>query len=253
MYEGLGAGFETLAVRYSQSKVHLLVAKHAIRLLVADLPQQTTDREVQEPPIAARTAYTGHASEVSQLVWLAPATAAPTINGHATEQQTFASCAVNDRSINIWNVDVEAAEGTLRGTISLDDNVRCLSASASAKECCAVLVSGSAAVVATQASMSEQPVVSEKKRRRKSGVPPLAVLSTISGPADGSGALDAAFTQEDAALRVMRNGVKPVFSTIDIKDESGARVLSATLASDGKLNGLLTDGALDQTQVCQAC
>lgn len=253
-HEGLGLGWETIAVRCEDNKALMLVAKHAIRLLEINLPKQGESRELQTLAVTALTTYTGHASEISQLLWLVPKRAsAPKTNGYTHSDVGFATCAKGDRSLNVWSVDVDVQDGVLRATTSFDDTIRCMSTPTSSDQICIVLDSGSAALVPVHAVTSNStPPSSDKKRRRKSAVSTLDVTTTVIGPSDGRGVLDTFFQEagtEDRSLLVASNPVKPLLQDVQVQDSVGNPLVQIDLTATSNPKGLLSNEETSQTQV----
>jgi U3 small nucleolar RNA-associated protein 5 len=242
-YESPGAAWSRLAVRYQDGKALILLARHAIHLLEAELPEPGTSKAIQTPNISLKSKFTGHPSEVAQLLWLAPAHAPTLVNGYAksSQQFAFASCASEDRSLNVWAAAPDSEEGFLQGTISFEDTVRCMSTTSSAIQICAILTSGSGAIVSAQASSTPLPATSEKKKRRKSTVPTLDIQCSIAGPTDGSGAIDSCFQHSDQSITIARNSVKPSFHAARIVDEAGQALPTLDLGHVAKSKALLAD------------
>jgi U3 small nucleolar RNA-associated protein 5 len=248
--EGVGAGWDRISVRYLDSthhdgrrdvsmngthdstKAQLLVAQHAIRLLEVTLPFSVRSRGPAggeedlavvdlNPRVAA--SFTGHATEVTTLVWLPSTSSQDPPDGSLTNgvsklasEPSFLSCASSDRFVNLWSFpkptsspskSTKAPEGTLVASLALDDPVH--KAFAVGPFVAALSTSGILAVARVNQKpekKSKSPVVALKPTSEvavKSGGEPLIDVLLIAAEEGGANAIKAA-----------RGSVKPIFETV---------------------------------------
>lgn len=255
-YEDVGLSCNTIAVRYitvekeirpdhsdlsvsnglngsnhhGQLKAQLLVAQQAIRLFVLDLPYPVSliESSIQTPPISLKANFTGHTTNVSQLLWLSipPSTSIMHTNGYTapTLPVCFLSSAISDRFIFAWTVyDLDSSttavsDGRLAGTLGLEDDVRRMCVSRPADILCAVSMSGSVALspilpcIFTSLTKDSQ----KSNQKRKKNVTNLQVVSSVTMPVNQGPLTDAFFSSTTAnrTLRLSKGTVRPGFEEV---------------------------------------
>lgn len=220
---------EASSATTSTITVQVLVGQFSIKLLEVPLPsiKQGSSDAFERPRIHTRSECSGHASEVSQLLWLSRDLSQSTPSTSTSPQPHFISIAKGDRFVSLWSSPtVPTAEGPATGllvaTLGLDEEPRRIALAPGNDLMCTVSSDAARLISLEQAfaSPSSQNQTSDqsagKNRRRKhSDLRSLKILSTITSSQPSVPCTDAYLSSSPANTVYISAGVlKPALDIL---------------------------------------
>ncbi|KAK1226967.1 Small subunit (SSU) processome component [Marasmius sp. AFHP31] len=200
--------YSSIALRplAESSSPELLVANHSIKLLSPDLAGSQKPKEI--------AVFPGHASSIHTITW----------DKSQSPPNRFVSLAEGDRVISLWQVPSGSVDGGMVGSVQLDSDARAASFCTSASEKQTLFT------LTASGRIGIYPIPDELLPQKVSTLLP---HSTISPPSQSGAPVVAARFVEDEprSIRIARivGGVRPVFDTVQYRDESGNFVAEVKL------------------------